>query len=147
MSGKTEANTARTVVIDNDSQHLGQVMTLLNDTRHACEGFTAARDALAYMRQNRVALVITDIFTPEMEAFETLRVICRLFPDVAVVALSSDGQVERDIFLHCAKRLGAVAALCKPLEAGVLGALLERYVEPLASEPATSCDGCIRTRE
>lgn len=119
---------SRIIVIDDDAEHLAFVTTLLSRARYDCAGFTSAQHALAYLRTNPADLVITDIFMPEMDGFELLRVIRDAFPDIAVVTLSGDGLVDKDFYLKCSTHLGAIATLRKPFEPEELRAVVARLL-------------------
>jgi len=118
----------RIVVIDDDSQHLVYVTTLLTRAHYHSVGFTSARQALAFMEENTVDLVITDIFMPDMDGFELMRAIRSRFPDITVVTLSGDALIEKDFYLKCSTHLGAVATLKKPFEPETLRAMVARLL-------------------
>lgn len=118
------------VAIDDDEEHLAYVTALLTRFGRDSRGFTNARDAIAFMKENRVELVITDIFMPDMDGFELLRVLSAAFPHVAVVTLSGEGRMTKDFYLECAQHLGAVAALRKPFDPDALLQIVERFASP-----------------
>ncbi len=108
--------------------------TLLKRAHYDCLGFATARNALAFMSEHEVDLIIADVFMPEMDGFELLRVIHRGFPMMPVITLSGGGsRLSGDFFLDCTERLGAVAALKKPLDVFTLMTLLDRWA-PLSDE-------------
>lgn len=115
------------VAIDDDEEHLAYVTALLTRFGRTSRGFTNARDAIAFMKENRVELVITDIFMPDMDGFELLRALSAAFPHVAVVTLSGEGRMTKDFYLECAQHLGAVAALRKPFDPDALFQVVERF--------------------
>jgi DNA-binding NtrC family response regulator len=124
----TQNPVSRVVVIDDDSQHLAYLTTLLMRAGHHAVGFTSAQDALADIQAHSADLVITDLFMPDMDGFELLRAIRGLFPAMPVVTLSGDGLMEKDFYLKCSTHLGAVASLTKPFEPQELHALVARLV-------------------
>jgi len=69
-------------------------------------------EALQIIRRCQLDLVITDLVMPESEGLETIRTIRTEQPDLKIVATS--GAFEGR-FLHAAMRLGACAALAKPI--------------------------------
>jgi DNA-binding NtrC family response regulator len=129
------------VVIDDDIDHLSYVTTLLTRAGYACVSFSNARDALAHMKLNQAALVVTDIFMPDMDGFELLRALHRVLPAVPVVTLSGEGRMTKDFYLECAEHLGAVATLRKPFDPEALCLIVARYatlrVVPIVSHPAS----------
>lgn len=115
------------VAIDDDEEHLAYVTALLARFGRDSRGFTNARDAVAFMKESRVELVITDIFMPDMDGFELLRTLSAAFPHVAVVTLSGEGRMTKDFYLECAQHLGAVAALRKPFDPDALRRIVEQF--------------------
>ena len=114
----------RIVVIDDDPDYLMFVTTLLARGAYSHVGFTRAQEALDYMRANPVALVITDLFMPDMDGFEALKVIAQDFPSIHVITMSGQQAMGKDFYLDCAKHLGAIASLKKPFEPEALRALV-----------------------
>jgi CheY-like chemotaxis protein len=107
----------RVVLIDDQRDHLAFMTTLLRRHGYTCVGFAAARDALGYIDAHRVDLVIADVFMPDMDGFELLRVLQRRSVPIPVLTLSGgDRRGRGDFFLKCTRLLGAVAALKKPFE-------------------------------
>ena len=123
------------VAIDDDEEHLAYVTALLARTGRDSLGFTSARDAIAFMKENPVELVITDIFMPDMDGFELLRALSAAFPHVAVVTLSGEGRMTKDFYLECAQHLGAVAALRKPFDPDALTRIVEQFAPREAAAP------------
>jgi CheY-like chemotaxis protein len=104
-------------VIDDQADHLAFVATLLRRAGYECRPFTAARDALDFLHTHEVALVVADLFMPEMDGFEVLSSLHQSLPDLPVITLSGGGLGRnRDFFLNCARLLGAVAVFSKPVE-------------------------------
>ncbi len=116
------------VVVDDDFDHLDLVIETLKRRGYRCLGFTGARAAFAYITQCPVDLVITDIFMPDMDGFEMLRLLRRAQPNLPVVTLSGEGRLTKDFYLNCAKNLGAVAALRKPFHPDELTAIVAQHV-------------------
>src|SRR4051794_35306425 len=72
-------------------------------------------EALAHLRQNVCAVVLLDILIPDKDGLETLIAVRAHFPGVRVVVMSGGGTREGVDFLHAARKLGADAALRKPV--------------------------------
>ena len=125
------------VVVDDDFDHLEFVVVTLTRAGYRCLGFTSARAAFTHITQNPVALVITDIFMPEMDGFEMLRFFRRALPDVPVITLSGEGRMTKDFYLECTKHLGAVAALRKPFDPAALTAIVAQHVGHHANKSAS----------
>jgi CheY-like chemotaxis protein len=138
----------RVVLIDDQRDHLAYMTTLLRRLRYSVVAFPSARDALVYINASEVDLVIADVFMPDMDGFELLRIILRRARPLPVVTLSGgDRRGGGDFFLRCTQRLGAVAALRKPLDVDALIAVLDCWV-PLArgipgERPSDLSDGTV----
>jgi CheY-like chemotaxis protein len=74
-------------------------------------------EALAILSSETVDLVLTDIAMPRRAGLETIIEIRRRFPAVQIIALSG---VFSGLCMDMAQRLGAAAALSKPVRFGVL---------------------------
>jgi len=59
-------------------------------------------------------LVITDIFMPGKEGPETIQEIREMYPEIKIIAISSDGLAGRSSFLKIAEAMGANTTLQKP---------------------------------
>ena len=69
-------------------------------------------EALAFCREHRPALVVTDIVMAAKDGIETIRELRQFAPDMPIVAVS--GADYAPIYLNSVTLLGADAALSKP---------------------------------
>jgi two-component system, chemotaxis family, chemotaxis protein CheY len=110
------ASCCTVLVIDDDA-----------DVRHSLEllletyGFQVAlarngAQGLAAFRRIEPDLVLTDIVMPVQDGIETILTMRRERPDARIVAMSGRGAVGDADYVDIATRLGADAALPKPLE-------------------------------
>jgi DNA-binding response OmpR family regulator len=97
------------------------------DVREAPNG----RVAMEELEKRPAQVMITDIFMPEQEGIETIRIARKAYPDLGIIAIS--GAVgER--YLKMAQLLGARAYLLKPFH---LREVLETVRATLAQSTAT----------
>jgi CheY-like chemotaxis protein len=87
----------KTILIVDDNAKLRHTLTLIftyagYGVRCAIDGFSA----LAEMRSNVPAVLLSDLNMPRMSGFELLSVVRRRFPEVPVIAMS--GSFEQDHF-------------------------------------------------
>ncbi len=135
------AREQRVVLIDDQRDHLAYMTTLLRRMRYSVVAFSSAREALAHIDVSEVDLVIADVFMPDMDGFELLRIILRRPRPLPVVTLSGgDRRGGGDFFLRCTQRLGAVATLRKPLDVDTLIAVLDCWVPLECGVPAERRD-------
>ena len=106
------------------------------DVRHSLEllletyGFQVAlarngAQGLAAFRRIEPDLVLTDIVMPVQDGIETILTMRRERPDARIVAMSGRGAVGDADYIDIATRLGADAALPKPLESSKLMAAVQ----------------------
>jgi len=94
----------------------------------AQEGFEVGsaadgNEALDYLGQQKVNLVITDINMPEMDGLVFLREISRKFPSISVIMITAYGGVES--YLE-AMNLGAYEYLHKPVRLDELRSVMKK---------------------
>lgn len=80
------------------------------------------KEALAVQAQNRADVLITDIFMPEADGFETIRHFRAAFPATRILAMSGGSTRAKGDYLRVAALLGVDATLRKPFG---MDALLE----------------------
>lgn len=78
-------------------------------------GFTAARQALDYLRQKQVDLLIVDIRMPDMDGFSVISLAQQLQPESAILIMTGFGTIETAIR---ALRQGVDGLLLKPFAEG-----------------------------
>jgi len=121
---------ARIVVIDDDCDSLAYLTTLLSRRGVRCAAFWRSQEALDYIRTHPVAVVVTDIFMPEVDGVQLISAIKDCRPEAAVIALSGYNQS----YLRCMKLLGAIAAISKPVDPAALVAAIDRCLDPTFSD-------------
>jgi two-component system response regulator YesN len=110
------------VVIDDDCDSLDFLTTLLERRGIRCAAFWQSQEALDYIREHPVLVVITDIFMPEIDGVQLISVIKECRPEVSVIALSGYNQS----YLRCMQVLGAIAGMSKPVDSDALVAAIDR---------------------
>jgi CheY-like chemotaxis protein len=81
-----------------------------------------------------MALVVTDLYMPDMEGLELIRILRREQPGLPIVAISGGGTFQQRTALSVAERFGAVRVLEKPVDV----ATLQRVVGECLSAPRES---------
>ena len=117
------------LVIDDDAEIRQTLVHILEDEGHTV---VVADDGRAGLREYGTSLpdlVITDIFMPNQEGFETIRDILSIKPDAKIIATSGGAaRVSKDFYLRLAQNLGAVATITKPFEVEDLVNLVNRWL-------------------
>lgn len=115
------------VCIDDEPSLCRALRLLLARTGARIETFTHPNEALRFVRENDVVLVLCDYRLPSMHGLEVLE---RLEKPIPFVLLSGDLDIE-----HLATSApGVTAVLGKPFEARELFALVERILPPGATD-------------
>lgn len=73
-----------------------------------------AREALDFCRGTAPAAVLTDLVMPDQDGIEFIRSLRSAGMTAPIIAMSGGGQIQADVYLDMAVRLGASAALQKP---------------------------------
>jgi YesN/AraC family two-component response regulator len=102
------------ILIIDDEEGIRHMMRLvLEKTGYEVLDAPDGREGLAIYRGTLPALVITDIFMPEMEGLETIMALRREHPDAKIIAMSGGGTSGYD-YLPAALKLGCSRTLAKP---------------------------------
>ena len=103
---------ARILIIDDDPDTRSMLEDILKSASH--QTFTAAdgKEGLKQYLANPADLVITDMFMPDKDGFETIVELRKKFPTVAIIAMS--GKAVAANMLSIAQKLGAAEVLQKP---------------------------------
>jgi len=124
--------TTRILVVDDDVSVRDTIQRYL--ALHGFEVETAADGVQAgkTLERSPVDLVITDIIMPELDGFSLIGDIRAYHPDVRVIAISGGGLNASASYLAAAKRLGAHAALSKPVTFPELLACIQQLLQKAA---------------
>lgn len=117
---------ARVLVIDDDPQVRGVVEDALSQAGHTVVLTRNGREGLRALQEGKFDLVITDIFMPDMEGIELLRLLRTEGTSIPVVAMSGGGIIATEAILSTAAKLGACATLEKPFGPADLAAAVAR---------------------
>ena len=116
----------RVIVVDDDRPTRRVVQILLERLGLESCAFEGAEAALDLLRNESVALILTDLRMPRMNGIEFMRELRQLDEDVPVVVLTAFGTVEAAVD---AMKLGAVDFLAKPFDVDALEMLIRRSLE------------------
>jgi CheY-like chemotaxis protein len=103
------------LVVDDDENHAAAMVLLLRRAGYDAIGFTSAAAAISHVRRTPPALVVTDVFMPEMDGFEVLREVRAIADSLPVLAISGSSIGCTD-FLRAMEAFGAAATLTKPVD-------------------------------
>jgi CheY-like chemotaxis protein len=116
----------RTVLVVDDKAEVRQLLkAALEGAGYVVSTAANGREALAQQRASPAQVVITDLFMPETDGFETIQALRAGFPDTRIVAISGDSVRTRHEYLEAAQLIGVDATLRKPFEIAALLKTLE----------------------
>lgn len=100
-------------LVDDDSAVLKSIGRLLSSDGFTARSFDKPRDFLAYVRTNRVQLVVLDIWMGEMNGLDVQAQIATLSPETRVIVITGreDSKMEAAV-----RRAGAIAYFSKPFD-------------------------------
>ena len=116
----------RAVIVDDDRPTRRVLQILCERLDLDSTAFESAEPALELLREESVAIVLTDLRMPRMNGIEFMRELRRLDEEVPVVVLTAYGTVEAAVE---AMKLGAVDFLAKPFDVDALEMLIQRSLE------------------
>jgi len=119
---------AALLLVDDNRRMRDAVAWLLEREGHRVRVADNGRAALAVLASGKTDVVVTDIHMPDTDGLELIMECRRMWPDLPVIAMSGGGYLPTAEVLEDARLLGAVEALEKPFEFGVLRAALERVL-------------------
>lgn len=115
------------LVIDDDSLQRTSLQSGLEKLGHVVHAARNGLEAIKMMAEDGLSpdLVVTDMVMPEMDGLEVIQHFRLHAPGIPVVAMS--GELPES-FLQLARRLGARAALVKPVRAEKVQAALDEIL-------------------
>jgi len=113
----------RILVVDDEENARIALSRLLTKEGFAVDSVSNGFEALSYLRQQEVNLIITDINMPEMNGITFLKELNKSFPDSNVIMITAYGGVESYIE---SMSLGAFEYMNKPVKVGELKSILKK---------------------
>lgn len=104
------------ILVDDDADQRLALKMALELAGYRVREAVHGAEALRLQRERRASFLITDIFMPEADGFETIEAFRREFPQTRIIAVSGGGQRAKRDYLETATLMGVDAALHKPFE-------------------------------
>ena len=117
---------ANILVADDDAVARDLLAEALKKEGYTVEAFASGEEVIARGRQGRVDLVLTDIRMGAVDGLTVLREFKRMYPDTAVVVLTSFGSLEGAIE---AIKQGAYDYLAKPFKKEDIKLVVKRSLD------------------
>jgi CheY-like chemotaxis protein len=119
---------ARVLAIDDDGAICATVSVILERAGHQVVTAQDGRRGLAVLDAGQFDLLLIDIFMPEMDGLETIRVLRRSKPSLPIIVMSG-AMVDRETtpdYLSFGTKLGAIESLRKPFKPAALVEAVDR---------------------
>ena len=113
----------RILVVDDEENTRIGLTKLLSQEGFEVESAANGNEALDYLGQKKVSLVISDINMPDMNGLSFLRELSRKYPSTSVIMITAYGGVES--YLE-AMNLGAYEYLHKPVRLDELRSVMNK---------------------
>ena len=120
---------ARVLVIDDEEDFLRAIVGRLALRDMEAHGATSGEEALRYLADHEVDVILLDMKMPGMDGIETLRQIRRSRPRVAVIVITGHASPELS---DRGRDLGVFDYLIKPVR---LNRVVDRILEACGREP------------
>ena len=104
-------------VVDDDPFVRRALERLLRAYGHVVTAFESGEQFLDSLSASRPACVVLDLHMPKVDGFDVLKMLAEEAVSIPVVVVTADG--DPPVFARV-KRLGAIACLKKPVDAGRL---------------------------
>lgn len=116
----------RVIVVDDDSGVRAFVKRVLEGAGHSVQDCSTGTSLIALVQTDPPDVIVTDIFMPEMDGYQLLRMLATKHPELPVVVISGGNAIMGDQHMKVAQLLKASRLLHKPFTAA---ALLEAVTE------------------
>ena len=124
------------LVIDDEMQLCKLMKELLEQQSYSVRIALNGNEGLKHLEGETPDLVITDLFMPEKEGFETITSIRQRYPQLKIIAISGGGKTGSVELLTLAQRMGAQMTLMKPFSRSELLLAVQEVIGLSASEKA-----------
>ena len=124
---------ARILIIDDEPDTRSMLEDMLKSARHQTVSAADGKEGLKQYLATPADLVITDIFMPNQDGFETILELRKRFPTLSIIAMS--GKAEAANMLSMAQKLGAVETLQKPFTPAELLSAVDKALRRECTRP------------
>lgn len=122
----------KVLIIDDEQQLRALLRIILVREGFAVQEASDGRAGLALWRQSPADLVLTDLFMPETDGIEVIRVVKQSSPEAKIIAMTGGGHARMLEIAEAAKIFGAEHILYKPFGRESLLSAVNALLEPLS---------------
>ena len=111
------------LIIEDDKNTKEGLKKFLEAEKYNVVAFEKGEEAITYLKQNRIDIILSDMKIPEMNGIEVLKKSKKISPSTFVIILTAYGTVDNAVE---AMKLGAYDYLTKPLNLDKLSLVIDR---------------------
>lgn len=115
------------LIVDDDADLRLSLKLVLDLAGYATRTARDGNQALSLQRELPASILITDIFMPESDGFETIQKFRREYPRTRIVVISGAAKRAKQNYLSVAAQLGVDATIQKPFDVEELLATLRSF--------------------
>lgn len=112
----TPRSDGHVVVIDDYQEHLDVLLAYLERAGVPATGFTQPRAGLEHVLAHPPAVVVVNLYMPDMDGIEISRSLHACLPDVPVIGITGSRDKRADAYLRLLSQFGATECLRKPID-------------------------------
>lgn len=117
----------KVLIADDNADIRESLKRVLERAGYAVELARDGDEALSRQKANPANVLITDLFMPERDGFETLAAFREAYPQTRIVAMSGESAMTRLDYLESARLIGVDATFRKPFDPQQLVETLRRF--------------------
>lgn len=117
----------KVLIADDNADIRESLKRVLERAGYAVEVARDGDEALARQKANPANVLITDLFMPGRDGFETLAAFRKTYPQTRIVAISGESRMTRRDYLESARLIGVDATFRKPFDPQQLVETLRRF--------------------
>ncbi|WP_339930066.1 response regulator [uncultured Brevundimonas sp.] len=129
------------VIVDDDPTIRLIAGEMLRHEDYAVVEASDGNEALGVVAILPVDLIVLDMLMPNKDGLETITELKASHPEVRILAISSGGQMDKDVLLRTALAFGADEALPKPLQADTFNETVARLLAAPARNRRATASG------
>ena len=116
------------LVVDDEGLGLKVLSKMLRAGGHGVTEMVDGQEALSYLENHVVDVVVTDVIMPKKDGLETITEIRQRYPNTRIIAISGGARPSGSGALAKAQALGADRILAKPFRKKVLLDLVDELM-------------------
>lgn len=122
------------LLLDDNADTVTSLKLILERRGFEVEGCLRAVECLLSQARAPAAVLITDLFMPDVEGLQIIQTFRERWPQTRIIAISGGGATIGGDYLAVAEEIGADLSLRKPVDPEALLDVLAAFARPTASD-------------